>query len=81
MNKGFHEKLSIAVQRYKFLYDKRTKDYRNKAVRQNAWNEIAKQVGVETGELGYLISIYMYRFRINWPYNSYPCISRTVCSV
>lgn len=44
------EELSISVQKYEVLYDKEHPEFHHKDVKRNAWNEVAKDMGMEDGE-------------------------------
>ena len=46
----FIEKLANAVQQYPCLYDKTCKDFKDKNVKTNGWNEVARTVNLEEGK-------------------------------
>ena len=48
----FDEKLSIAVERYPVIYDKKNKDFKDKLIVENAWKEVISEVGLESVERG-----------------------------
>ena len=43
------EKLAETVRNFKILYDKSSKDFKDKQKRALAWEEVAKTVGFRTG--------------------------------
>ena len=49
---GFDEKLSIAVERFPVIYDKKNKDFKDKLIVENAWKEVISEVGLESIERG-----------------------------
>ena len=50
MGKADEERLAIRVQKYSCLYDKAVSAFHNKNQKQNAWEAVAKDIGLETGE-------------------------------
>ena len=45
------ETLANQVQEYSVLYDKSHADFHRKDIRKNAWNAIAKDLGLEDGDM------------------------------
>lgn len=45
------EKLAAAVYNYPCLYDKKNKDFHVITIKTNAWDEIAKDLGLENGKI------------------------------
>ena len=45
------EELASIVQNYGVLYDKATKEFYRKDVKQDAWRAVAEQMGIEDGRL------------------------------
>ena len=50
MGKADEERLAIEVQKYPYLYDKVVSAFHNKNQKKNAWDAVAKDIGLETGE-------------------------------
>ena len=50
MGKADEERLAIGVQKYPCLYDKAVSAFHNKNQKKNAWEAVAKDIGLETGE-------------------------------
>ena len=50
MRKAVEERLAIGVQKYLCLYDKVVSAFYNKDQKKNAWEAVAKDIGLETGE-------------------------------
>ena len=50
MGKADEELLAIGVQKYPGLYDKAVSAFHNKNQKKNAWEAVAKDIGLETGE-------------------------------
>ena len=50
MGKADKERLDIGVQKYPYLYDKVVSAFHNKNQKKNAWEGVAKDIGLETGE-------------------------------
>ena len=50
MRKADEERLAIGVQKYPCLYDKAVSAFRNKNQKKNAWEAVAKDIGLELGE-------------------------------
>ena len=50
MWKADEERLAIGVQKYPCLYDKAVSAFHNKNQKKNAWEAVAKDIGLETGE-------------------------------
>ena len=48
-----HEKLAVAVKQFRFLYDKSSKDYKDKHKRNNTWTKVAELADMEQGEYLY----------------------------
>ena len=48
-----HEKLAEAVKRFRCLYDKSLKDYKDKHKRNNAWTKVAGLTDMEQGQYLY----------------------------
>ena len=45
------EQISIIVEKYPVVYDKTHPEFHHKDVKKNAWNKIAKDLGMEDGKL------------------------------
>jgi len=43
------EKVAEAVRRFPVLYDKACKDFKDRNKKKNAWEEVAKQSGLQSG--------------------------------
>ena len=50
MGKADEERLAIGVQKYPRLYDKVVSAFHNKNQKKNAWEAVAKDIGLQTGE-------------------------------
>ena len=50
IGKADEERQAIGVQKYPCLYDKAVSAFRNKNQKKNAWEAVAKDIGLETGE-------------------------------
>ena len=50
MGKADEERLAIGVQKYPCLYDKAVSAFHNKNQKKNAWEAVAKDIDLETGE-------------------------------
>ena len=50
MGKADEERLAIGVQKYPCLYDKAVSAFHNNNQKKNAWEAVAKDIGLETGE-------------------------------
>ena len=50
MGKADEERLVIGVQKYPCLYDKAASAFHNKSQKKNAWEAVAKDIGLEIGE-------------------------------
>ena len=50
IGKADEERLAIGVQKYPCLYDKAVSAFRNKNQKKNAWEAVAKDIGLETSE-------------------------------
>ena len=50
MGKADEERLAIGVQKYPCLYDKAVSAFHNKNQKKNAWEAVANDIGLETGE-------------------------------
>ena len=50
MGKADEERLAIGVQKYPCLYDKAVSTFHNKNQKKNAWEAVAKDIGLDTGE-------------------------------
>ena len=50
MGKADEERLAIGVQKYPCLYDKAVSAFHNKNQKEDAWEVVAKDIGLETGE-------------------------------
>ena len=55
------ELLSEAVIRFPALYDKRIKDYKDRVVNRNAWEEVAKSLEFCENGKKYLVFIFFPR--------------------
>ena len=51
------EELSIIVQKYSVLYDKSQREFHRKDVKKNAWDAVAKDMGLENGGLIYSLNL------------------------
>lgn len=45
------EELAIIVEKYSVLYDKSHKEFHRKDVKRNAWDAVARDMGLECGKL------------------------------
>ena len=50
MEKADEERLAIGVQKYPYLYDKAVSAFHNKNQKENAWEAVAKNICLETGQ-------------------------------
>ena len=50
MGKADEERLAIGVQKYPCLYDKAVSVFHDKYQKKNAWEAVAKNIGIETSE-------------------------------
>ena len=50
MGKADEERLATGVQKYPILYDKAVSAFHNKNQKKNAWEAVAKDIGLEVGE-------------------------------
>ena len=57
---ALEEKLAEAVRQLPVLYDKSCRDFKDNSKKRLAWDDVAKQVGLQTGM--YSSSEYMYSF-------------------
>ena len=46
----FEEKLASAVENLPVLYDKSLKEFKDSNKKKNAWQQVAQQLGLESGE-------------------------------
>ena len=46
---ALEEKLAEAVRQFPVLYDKSCKDFKDNSKKRLAWDDVAKQVGLQTG--------------------------------
>ena len=51
------EELAIIVQKYSVLYDKSHREFHRKDVKKNAWDAVAKDMGIEYGGLIYSLNL------------------------
>ena len=51
------EELAIIVQKYSVLYDKSHREFHRKNVKKNAWDAVAKDMGIEYGGLIYSLNL------------------------
>ena len=49
MAADLNEKLSEAVRRFPVLYDKSCKDFKDNQKKNNAWRDVALEIGAESG--------------------------------
>ena len=49
-NLSFDERLSETVRRYTLLYDKSCEDFHSREAKQKAWDEVAGELGMSTGQ-------------------------------
>ena len=47
---SFEERLASAVEGFPVLYNKTLTDFKDISKKKNAWNEVAQQLGLETGK-------------------------------
>ena len=45
-----NKKLSELVKLYPYLYNKQEKDFKKEDIKQQAWNEIAKELNISNGK-------------------------------
>ena len=55
MADAFNEKLAEAVRRFPALYDKSCPDYKDKNKRKLAWEDVSRDVGLESGKLSFML--------------------------
>ena len=50
-NMSFDERLSETVRKYTLLYDKACEEFHSREAKQKAWDDVARELGVSTGQL------------------------------
>ena len=60
MGKADEERLAIGVQKYPCLYDKAVSAFHNKNQKKNAWEAVAKDIGLETGKAAKNAHIFFF---------------------
>ena len=61
-----HEKLAQSVRTFQILYDKSSKDFKDKHKKERAWKDVAREVGFPSGKLvnmDYFFSLICWDFR------------------
>jgi len=54
---ALHEKLAESVRKFPVLYDKSSNDFKDKHRKEQAWGDVAKEVGFATGKNFFVASI------------------------